>query len=243
MAESKIDLTNRLRREGRWEEASVFKDETVKQLRAEGVTRTEASEKAWEAVALKYPPLEPAEPLPTDTAQEATEAEITALLEREDASPDLVRDILWAYSNLENGRAAPDSAPGAGAWALLKWARQYRARFFEQVLPKAMLANTRRDEEEHNRQRGQRQIEEIEEMLREFHADWERELLKNTPATVQEAVSAQISDWTRRFGLNLPADAVDSLQTEMATLAQECIAAAVADPGAFSKAEGDAATA
>ncbi len=57
MNESKIDLTERLRQEGRWSEASKSKDEIVKKLRADGMKRTEAREEAWEKMSEAYPPL------------------------------------------------------------------------------------------------------------------------------------------------------------------------------------------
>ena len=44
MLESKCIATDRLRREGRWEEASLWRDQKRGQLRAEGQTRTEANE-------------------------------------------------------------------------------------------------------------------------------------------------------------------------------------------------------
>jgi hypothetical protein len=55
MKESKIDLTERLRREGRWAEASKYKDETVKKLRAKGMKRAEAGEQAWQRMADAFP--------------------------------------------------------------------------------------------------------------------------------------------------------------------------------------------
>jgi len=70
MDESKIDLTERLRREGRWAEASKFKDETVKKLRKEGLKRAEAGEQAWRKMAEAYPPLPAAEPIPETAAED-----------------------------------------------------------------------------------------------------------------------------------------------------------------------------
>ena len=55
--ESKIVATERLRKEGRWNEASLFKDEAIKRLRAEGRTKSEASEAAWDEMLAKFPPL------------------------------------------------------------------------------------------------------------------------------------------------------------------------------------------
>ncbi len=60
MNESKVELMDRLRREGRWAEASKFKDTALADFRAKGVTRDEAGAAAWEAMAEAYPPL-PAE--------------------------------------------------------------------------------------------------------------------------------------------------------------------------------------
>ena len=55
--ESKIAATERLRREGRWEAASWFRDQWRKKLRAEGMTRREANEKSWESMVEEYFPL------------------------------------------------------------------------------------------------------------------------------------------------------------------------------------------
>jgi hypothetical protein len=84
MDESKIDLTERLRREGRWAEASKFKDETVKELRKEGMRRAEAGEQAWLRMAEAYPPLPAPEPIAEPSAgdEQATdvaEDEVTQL--------------------------------------------------------------------------------------------------------------------------------------------------------------------
>lgn len=70
MTESKIELTERLRREGRWGEASRFKDTTVKEFR-KGMTRADATEAAWEAMAKAFPPLPPAERSPESSADNA----------------------------------------------------------------------------------------------------------------------------------------------------------------------------
>jgi hypothetical protein len=44
MTESKIVATDRLRKEGRWEEASLWRDNKRKQLRAEGKSKTDAND-------------------------------------------------------------------------------------------------------------------------------------------------------------------------------------------------------
>jgi len=55
--ESKIEATDRLRAEGLWGEASVYRDEQRRRLRAEGMPRREAAKKAWELMLEKYPPV------------------------------------------------------------------------------------------------------------------------------------------------------------------------------------------
>ena len=54
--ESKIATTDRLRREGRWEDASQYREETRRKLRADGKSKNEAGEAAWVAMLEKYPP-------------------------------------------------------------------------------------------------------------------------------------------------------------------------------------------
>jgi hypothetical protein len=74
MNESKIELTERLRREGRWAEASKFKDTALADFRAKGMKREEAAEAAWAAMAEAYPPLanggELAPAVPDEEAEE-----------------------------------------------------------------------------------------------------------------------------------------------------------------------------
>ena len=61
MNESKIKLTERLRAEGRWTEASNFRETARADCRAKGMSRQEAVEASWEAMAEAYPPLPVAE--------------------------------------------------------------------------------------------------------------------------------------------------------------------------------------
>jgi hypothetical protein len=93
--------------------------------------------------------------------------DVDALLERPDQLPDLTRDTLWAYENLLNRRVKPEDAPSLGAWSLLIWARQYRNRFFEQLLPKAMSAKGDVGEEGRIKEELQR-IEEVRERLMRY---------------------------------------------------------------------------
>ncbi|MFA7176718.1 MAG: hypothetical protein WC114_05685 [Smithellaceae bacterium] len=173
LKESKIDLTDRLRREGRWAEASAFKDEVIREMRSFGHDRISAKEKGWEEMERLFPPLPPAAEEEDDPAAEegfeefpaVDEEAVEAMLDRADkgvSAVDLFGDIRWVYSQLENKRVQPAQAPSAGAWSLLLWARKYQSRFFEQLLPKA-LAKSPEDDEGVKREK--RRVEEIEAML------------------------------------------------------------------------------
>ena len=59
MRESKIETTDRLRKDGLWAEASLYRDEAKACLRDEGLTRKEANEISWQAMLNKYPAVPP----------------------------------------------------------------------------------------------------------------------------------------------------------------------------------------
>jgi len=61
MNELKIQLTERLRAEGRWSEANNFRETARADFRAKGMGRQEAVDAAWEAMAEAYPALSAAE--------------------------------------------------------------------------------------------------------------------------------------------------------------------------------------
>jgi hypothetical protein len=77
MKESKIEITSRLRREGRWAEASRFMDTVRAEARKAGLKRAEAAEHAWYEVAKAYPPMEQAEP-DDDTADDLLDCIVAA---------------------------------------------------------------------------------------------------------------------------------------------------------------------
>ncbi len=140
MTESKIDLTDRLRREKRWEEATQYKDSTAKQLRDGGIKRGEANQKAWEATTEKYPPLvalQEEEP-DQDQALEFSDEQVASLPPGD--LEDFFTDVNWVYGNLERGDVDPTTAPSSGALALLRWARRNKNDFFEKVVPRALAA-------------------------------------------------------------------------------------------------------
>lgn len=56
--ESKIEATHRLQREGRWNMASRYRDARRERFRAEGLTRREARELAWECMVERFGPID-----------------------------------------------------------------------------------------------------------------------------------------------------------------------------------------
>src|SRR5689334_13727195 len=129
--ESMIDATDRLRREGKWSEASTYRDDLRRQLRADGRPKSEASDVAWQAMIEKFPPQPVADTI--NVTEELDELDFEGLaVQFGGNAPDLLRDAMWVYENLVNKRATAQDAPSLGAWSLLKWARGNSNRFFEQ---------------------------------------------------------------------------------------------------------------
>ena len=169
MTESKIDLTDRLRREKRWEEAAQYKDSTAKELRDGGMKRGEANQEAWESMAEKYPPLAaPQEEEPGQDQDLEFEDEQVAGLPP-GSLEDFFTDADWVYGNLERGEVDPTAAPSSGALALLKWATRNKNDFFGKIVPRALatpdpLREARR-EQRANAAAELRRIDRLEDVL------------------------------------------------------------------------------
>lgn len=120
MAESKILLTHRLQREGRWAEATLFMDEERERLKAAGRRRAEANAGAWKAAAEKFPPLPP--PAATDTEEEESVDALMALVKKlTDNSPPDYDEDKWAQDNWRYYFAPLRyaDAPSLGAWSTM----------------------------------------------------------------------------------------------------------------------------
>lgn len=176
LPESKLIMWRRLKKEGRWEEASAFRDEVIRELHKAGIHGYRAKDIAWDEMRRVFPPLKAKEQegvAEEAAAEDPVEAELSdeeadAMEEMlENLAPtDLVGDIRWVYGQIENKRARPEQAPSAGAWGLLLWARKYQNRFFEQLLPKALAKGPEGEAEDLRQER--HRVEEIEEMIRKF---------------------------------------------------------------------------
>ncbi|TVS20243.1 MAG: hypothetical protein EA424_04950 [Planctomycetaceae bacterium] len=137
---------NTQRAKGRWSEASRFKDSVIRELRQQGMKKTEAADEAWLRMAAEYPAVAIVE-FPDNEGTEAFEnsGNVESMLDRLDSGgqPNLVHDTWWVYEHLEESQVSAMDCPSLGAWSLLCWARQYRSRFFEQFLPKLISTNDR----------------------------------------------------------------------------------------------------
>ena len=111
MQGSKIALTERLRKECRWDEASRFKDEYIAKLRAEGKPRKEAQQTAWEALEKQFPPLE-AEPAGSEEGAYPADLIETGPL----GSSDFHDDARWVYQQAyRSGGREAGGCPDAGS--------------------------------------------------------------------------------------------------------------------------------
>jgi len=185
MNESKIALTERLRREGRWAEASKFKDTALADFRAKGMKRDEASEAAWEAMEKAYPPLAAVD-APADPGAPQAAAinfcvqglgEIPASWSELADNASLQAELAWVQSNrlrvveekpsgatrvhLDRARSP---APSGGALSWLETSIRSYAKFVDVV---ARSPNVEQDEQEHVR-RERMAIDEIRELLAEM---------------------------------------------------------------------------
>lgn len=226
MNESKSQLTNRLRREGRWEEASLFKDEEIRRLRAEGLKRPEAQTAAWAAMEQRYPP----SALETPEDHEAKSWNGLSQLPSCE-SDSFFQDAIWVYEHLASSDVTPGDAPHAGAWALLLWARGNRDRFFEQIMPKAYAANQKAKEEQlPDSLDAIDDLSLVDEMLREVVQQREREILNNIP----EAVKAEVQDFVETFleqsEYTVPEAVTNRLIYQMTKLVDDSVKAALRQP-------------
>jgi hypothetical protein len=138
MNESKIGITERLRREGRWDEATQYKDSVLVECREKGMKRSEASEAAWQAMVERYPPITAVETPAKSTETLGTEigrieglSDVPASWGDLPANASLQAEIAWCQAN--RLRVVEERANGlvlvhldrartpAPSWAALGW--------------------------------------------------------------------------------------------------------------------------
>jgi hypothetical protein len=105
MIESKIVLTERLRREGRWAEASKYKDDALSDFRGKGMKRDEASESAWNAMEQAFPPIAIVEATSETDGEEGADIRILGLKDIPADWPplpgntSLQEEVKWCHAN------------------------------------------------------------------------------------------------------------------------------------------------
>jgi hypothetical protein len=255
MDESKSKLFDRLRREGQWAEASRVKDGKVKELRASGMTRAEASEWAWEAMAQEFPPPpaarqipEPAAPAPDaglsgsqtaasehqgGNAHRAPAApatldggvDIDALLDRAGDRPP--PDLVRDTLWAYEHLANPRAKPG-DAPSLGAWSLLQWARKYQIKFFEALLPKAMANkppEDEGNIRQERRSIAEIERILEQFQEEEDEELRADVPGVLQQRVRGMLSSWGQQCGVSLAADSRSHLDSAIVGLIQDSLRA------------------
>ena len=180
MNESKIEMTERLRRENRWSEASKFKDTALADFRAKGMGRQEAVEAAWEAMAEAYPPLPPAAEAIAISVRVQGLGDIPESWGELPSNTSLQAELSWCQANrLRVVEERPSGATRvhldrarspAPSWAALGWLETSIRAYAKYVDVVARSLKDEVDEQEMVR-RERMKIEEIRELLREMHED------------------------------------------------------------------------
>ena len=229
VAESKIQAYHRLRREGRWEEAGVYRDTVKRNLRKDGVDKDEANDTSWALMIEKFPPL-PKEEKPKEEKKAKKKEEPTEAIElidvdkitAKESEPDLARDIIWAYENAANAKAKPEEAPSVGAWSLLKWARDNRNRFFEQLVPKAMATKAKEDNKDEGEDNVDPELSEVRRTMRLLRRSWHESLSRDLDGTIYKRVEEVVNDWCGKHG-KAGKEAVEELCASMCGIVSAAI--------------------
>jgi len=115
--ESKIAMTDRLRREGRWQDACLCREDERKRLREGGASRQESNDIAWELMVEVYSDHLTDDQIDWYEASQATQiADLPPNCDGVDhESEPSMRDVWWAYCTLKacNSRMQKNDAEGA----------------------------------------------------------------------------------------------------------------------------------
>ena len=245
MQESKIELTERLRRDGRWSEASKRKDEIVQQLRAEGMTRNAAGEEAWRRTGDEFPPLlstaDPkVEPERLDAAEEQRVVGPTVLPVAWGELPDsagFAAEVEWVHQNrvlVVEDRPAGKSilhwdrarkpAPSYGAVNLMEYAATNLKGFMD-ILQKVVKLNG--DSDSANVRKEKMKTDDIKALLESLQDDMDAQLRADVPGVLQQRVHEMLSDWGQRCGVSLATDTRSRLDLAIVDLLRDSLRAFV----------------
>lgn len=184
MNESKIGITEPLRREGRCDEATQYKDSVLVECRQKGMKRSESSVAAWEAMAERYPPITAMEQSSKSTETHGAEScrgeglsDVPASWGELPANASLQAEIGWCQAN--RLRIVEDEANGftivhldrarspAPSWAALSWLETSIRAYSKYV---DVVAKSLKDEESQQQmvKRERLAIDEIRSLLAEM---------------------------------------------------------------------------
>jgi len=179
MNESKIELTERLRAEGRWAEASKFKDTALADFRAKGMKRDEAAAAAWEAMAEAFPSLPEADAVVSSSRVQGL-GDVPASWPELADNASLQAELAWVQSNrLRVVEEIPSGATRvylgrarspAPSWAALGWLETSIRSYAKYIDVVAKNLAVQQDEQELVR-REKMAIEEIRGLLAEMLQD------------------------------------------------------------------------
>jgi hypothetical protein len=133
--ESRVVASHRLRGEGRWPEATLWRDDRISELKRLGLTGPgEAKDRAWLEMIGRFPPLPKETTAPKAKPPALEDDAPTDLLDQLAAVPfDWARDVKYVYAHLKHPRAKIEDAPSLAAWGLLDFAREETTKFFAMV--------------------------------------------------------------------------------------------------------------
>lgn len=134
-------LSQRLQREGRYDEFMSERAEIQQEKRANGVPRAIALSESWREAAERFPPqpVDEKEQKPKPGKVSYLTAEEVEIL---DAKPDpsFTEEVQWVYDNFANKDVRPVDALATSTWGLLQWARGSQVKFYGDLVPKFIAA-------------------------------------------------------------------------------------------------------
>jgi len=152
MRESKAELTDRLRRKGRFDEFKKRREE----LRAKGIP----AKHAWNEAAVEFGPMTP----------EIKAKKPTIDLQPLKGKPSIPIDkaAAWVFEYIDADWMTPADAPSPGAWSLLHWARSShagRSEFYKTFVHRLWLIRAAQIQEEQekaaDRERERRRMDQL----------------------------------------------------------------------------------
>src|SRR5262245_42575626 len=115
-----------------------------------------------------------------------------------------IASVLWCFSKLDDPHAKPTTAPSAGAWTMLLWAREVRDRFYIELLPKALVESAKSEGPPESS--GEPPDITREELLDEYY-DYESVRMRMKVFGISDQLIADgetlVTDWAREVGTSL----------------------------------------